>query len=73
MVTFKVYPNSDGSFDVVNRHRTLLHVANDRVKLVGTVTEQWRHHNASLRHIPLSVLKFREILTDAKSGGSKPN
>jgi hypothetical protein len=61
----KVYPNNDGSYDVVNLNKVLFHVEEGRpLKLIGRVNEKWQHPRKRLNTIPLSVLRWEgEIIS----------
>jgi len=58
----KIYKNSDGSFDIVNTNRVLFHAKNGTCKLIGRVSERWRTASKQVSRLPLSVMKFRDLI-----------
>jgi hypothetical protein len=62
----KIFKNSDGSFDIVNTNRVLFHAKNGTCKVIGRVNEQWRTASKQVSRLPLSVMKFRDIIETSK-------
>ena len=58
-----IYPNEDGSYDVVNQYKVLFHVTEAKgATVVGVVNNKWKHQRRKLNTIPLSVLKFHDMI-----------
>jgi len=55
----KIYKNKTGTYDVLTPAGLLFHVNSYQCKLVGHVTERWRHNEKQLTRIPREVAKFR--------------
>jgi hypothetical protein len=55
----KVYKNKTGTYDVLTPAGLLFHVNRNQCKLVGHVTQGWRHNEKQLTRIPREVAKFR--------------
>jgi hypothetical protein len=55
----KVYKNKTGTYDVLTPAGLLFHVNSNQCKLVGHVTDKWRHNEKQLTRIPREVAKFR--------------
>ena len=63
----RIYPNPDGSFDVVNLHKVLFHVEEGKCpKVIGRITEKWQHARKAINFIPLCVMKFEDQLITTK-------
>ena len=59
----RIYPNTDGSYDVVNNHKVLFHVTEAKgAEVIGIVNNLWKHPRRALNTIPLSVLKFHDMI-----------
>lgn len=58
----KIYKNSDGSFDIVNTNRVLFHAKNGTCKVIGRVSERWSTASKQVSRLPLSVMKFRDLI-----------
>ena len=58
----RIYKNSDGSFDIVNANRVLFHAKNGTCKVIGRVNERWRTASKQVSRLPLSVMKFRDLI-----------
>lgn len=57
----KVYPNSDGSYDVINSRNELFHIVH-AAKKVGHVTTSWKHHRKQLTRIPRHIMSLIDII-----------
>jgi hypothetical protein len=55
----RIYKNKTGTYDVLTPAGLLFHVNSNQCKLVGHVTERWRHNEKQLTRIPREVAKFR--------------
>lgn len=65
-MTYKTFPNSDGSYDVLNFHRVLFHVTDITCKCIGRVNNKWSHPRKPIHTIPLSVMKFEDQIISKK-------
>lgn len=63
----RIYPNQDGSYDVVNNHKVLFHVTELKgAEVIGLVNDRWKHNSRALSAIPICVLKFTDLITGKK-------
>ena len=58
----KIFKNSDGSFDIINNNRVLFHAKNGTCKVIGRVSERWRTASKQVSRLPLSVMKFKNVI-----------
>jgi hypothetical protein len=61
----KVYPNKDGSYDIVNSHSILFKVY-PAVKCVGRKPESWQPKSAPMQRIPSAVMSFINTIEETK-------
>ena len=57
----KIYPNSDGSYDVINSKNELFHIVHS-AKKIGHVTTNWKHHRRQLTRIPRHIMSLIDII-----------
>jgi hypothetical protein len=58
----RIYRNQDQSYDVVNDNNVLFHLHNGCIKVIGRVTNNWRHQSRIIQRLPARYSRYVAII-----------